>query len=369
VQCGDLWDFAIEIQRSDRAERQRCTRTMIEIDGSLGEGGGQILRTSLTLSVLTRQPVHLTQIRSGRKKPGLQPQHVRAVDAAAGISKAEVEGAHLHASELTFIPQQIRSGRYRFEIGTAGSTTLVLQTVLIPLSMTSSASTVIISGGTHVPWSPAFHYLQLYWLPFLKEMGFDASLQLDTAGYYPTGGGRISATIRPIQQAPAPLHLDERGRLLRISGVSAVSNLPLSIADRQKRQALRRLQAHCSELRIKTAELPSPGKGTMLLLTAEFEPGRGVYTALDALGKSSEQVADEAVDDLLAFLESEAAVDEHMADQLLLPLSLAEGSSSFTTPRITPHLRTNAAVLQAFLPVKIMLQQPDHGPARVEINP
>jgi RNA 3'-terminal phosphate cyclase (ATP) len=341
---------------------------MIEIDGSLGEGGGQILRTSLTLSILTRQPVHLTHIRRGRKKPGLQPQHLKAVDAAAAISKAEVEGAHLHASEITFIPQEIRSGRYRFEIGTAGSTSLVLQTVLIPLSMTSSASTVIIGGGTHVPWSPSFHYLQLHWLPFLNEMGFNAAIQLDAAGFYPGGGGRISATIRPIPSHPAPLQLEVRGRLLQISGISAVSNLPISIADRQKRQALRRLQAHCSELRIKTTELPSPGKGTMLLLAAQFEHGRAVFAALGALGKSSEQVADEAVDDLLAFLESEAAVDEHLADQLLLPLALAKGTTSFTTPRITPHLRTNAAVLQAFLPLKIRLEEPDQGPAKVEIS-
>ena len=172
-------------------------RPMIQIDGSMGEGGGQVLRTALSLSVITGQPVTLTHIRQGRSKPGLMAQHLKAVDAAAAISRASVEGAALGSTQLRFEPGEIRSGRYRFEIGTAGSTLLVLQTIFTPLSLASSASSIIIYGGTHVSWSPSFHYVDLMWLPTLRRMGFDAQLKLDLAGFYPPGGGRISATIRP----------------------------------------------------------------------------------------------------------------------------------------------------------------------------
>ena len=169
---------------------------MIEIDGSLGEGGGQVLRSALSLSILTRQPFHIYNIRLGRKTPGLKAQHLKAVDAAAAISHAVVEGARLDSTSLTFSPGELRTGRYKFEIGTAGSTSLVLQTVFLPLSLSGSASSVMITGGTHVPWAPCYHYLEWQWLPVIHHLGFDLSLSLEQAGFYPQGGGRISATIR-----------------------------------------------------------------------------------------------------------------------------------------------------------------------------
>lgn len=341
---------------------------MIEIDGSLGEGGGQVLRSALALAMLTHQPMRVYNIRALREKPGLKPQHVRAVDAAAAISHAEVRGAAPNSQDITFIPRDIHPGRYRFEIGTAGATTLVLQTIFLPLSAAGAASSVQITGGTHVPWSPSFDYLFVNWLPSLEQMGYSAKLALEQAGFYPQGGGRIDATIRPALTV-TPLDWVERGALLRISGISAVANLPLEIAARQKRQALQRLSPQYPDLKIKTVELPAAGKGTFLLLLAEFERGRACYCSLGALGKPAERVADESVDGLEAFLRSGAAMDERLADQLLLPLCLAGGPSQFTTCRVTQHLLTNAEVVQKFLPAQIDIQGALGQPGKVAIHP
>ena len=170
---------------------------MIELDGSMGEGGGQVLRSALTMSILTSQAFTIQNIRAQRQKPGLMAQHLKAVDAAAAVSRAAVDGARLGSSHLEFYPGEIRAGRYQFDIGTAGATSLVLQTIAIPLSFAGSASSVIITGGTHVPWSPCFHYLDLQWRYWLERIGFNLDLTLDLAGFYPQGGGRISCVIRP----------------------------------------------------------------------------------------------------------------------------------------------------------------------------
>ena len=216
--------------------------TPIHIDGSQGEGGGQVLRSALSLSTITGQPVRITNIRANRPKPGLMAQHLKSVDAAAAVSKAEVIGASLYSQIIEFYPSQIRSGRYQWDIQTAGSTSLVLQTIFYPLSLANSASTVIITGGTHVSWSPCFHYLAMHWMPYLRQMGFEFQLTLDQPGFYPRGGGRITANIRPSRKI-LPIHLTQRGKLLQITGISAVASLKRSIAERQKRQALLRLQA------------------------------------------------------------------------------------------------------------------------------
>lgn len=346
---------------------------LIDIDGSMGEGGGQVLRSALSLSAITGKGVHLYNIRARRSKPGMLAQHLKSVDAAAAVTKADVDGATLHSSSLTFRPSALRSGRYRFDIGTAGATALVLQTIFFPLSLAPSSSFVIISGGTHVPWSPCYHYLALHWLPVLRRLGFEAYIELVQAGFYPQGGGRINARVRPLKTI-SPLTLTQPGKLLRIQGVSAVANLPVSIAERQKRQAMLRLYnlpdlGVIPDLHIQIQQIPSPVKGTFLLLLAEFEAGQCCYFGLGALGKPAERVADEAVDALLTFLETGGAIDQYLADQLLIPLSLANGPSELHTSRVTEHLLTNANVLHAFLPVKIDVQGDVGQPGLIRITP
>ncbi len=347
---------------------------MIQIDGSMGEGGGQILRSALSLSILTQKPFRIENIRSQRQKPGLRPQHLKAVEAAASISHAEVQGAELSSQELVFKPRKIRTGRYKFEIGTAGSTSLVLQTIFTPLSMASSASSVIITGGTHVPWAPCFHYLEMQWLHYMLLSGFHAQVALESAGFYPQGGGRIDATIRPVQNID-PLILQERGEVTAIKGISAVSNLDASIADRQKRHALHRLLPHFPVVNIKTRRMPARSKGTLLLLSAEFEvvpgnhPGSACFFSLGELGKPAERVADEAVDALQAFMAGDGVVDRYLADQLLLPLSFAAGPSHIHTSRVTDHLLTNAQVISMFTSTEIDIRGEPGSPGDIHITP
>jgi RNA 3'-terminal phosphate cyclase (ATP) len=325
---------------------------MVEIDGSYGEGGGQILRSSLTLSLLTGKPVQIQNIRSRRKKPGLMAQHLQAVEAAAVVGSARVEGARLGGSSLTFVPQGLRPGNYRVGIGTAGSTSLVLQTVLLPLSLARAPSQLIITGGTHVAWSPCFHYLKRHWLPYLQQCGFAVGLELGKAGFYPRGGGEISVSIQPVADISS-LTLKERGKLRQLHCLSIVSGLDLSIAHRQMQQVLARLEWRFPRIKKEVTHLPGPGKGTLLLLLAEFEHSRCCYYALGERGKPAERVADEAVDAFERFLVSSGAVDQHLADQLILPLVFAKGTSEVRTAEITPHLVTNIWVVAQFLPVEI----------------
>ena len=341
---------------------------MIEIDGSLGEGGGQVLRTALSLAVLTHQAVQLKNIRAGRSKPGLAAQHLEAVQAAAAISQAEVAGASLGSTRLKFAPGEIRPGNYHFNIPTAGATSLVLQTVFLPLCLAGVASNVTIGGGTHVPWSPCYHYLERQWLLALEAMGVEARLMLELAGFYPQGGGTLRATIQPAKKLE-PLHLVERGALLRIRGLSGVANLDNEIARRQKLQALRRLEPVCRDTKIETLELPSHTKGTFILLLAEFEYSQAAYSALGELGKRAERVADEAVAPLLELLETDGAIDPYLADQLLLPLALASGPSQIRTAAVTQHLLTNAEVIRAFLPVNIEVEGDLGQAATVRVVP
>jgi RNA 3'-terminal phosphate cyclase (ATP) len=340
---------------------------MIEIDGSQGEGGGQVLRTALTLAAITGRPVRLCNVRAHRSSPGLKPQHLKAVEAVAAISGARVEGASLGSQTLCFEPQAIVPGRYRFDIGTAGSVSLVLQTLLLPLSFTRQDSHVVITGGTHVPWSPCYHYLAWHWLHYLKQAGFRTELVLDRAGYYPPGGGRISATISP--PAPlSPLMLTERGTLKRIRGLAAVSNLDIGIAGRMRRRATQQLQHTDVVCDIASTTLDALSPGAFLLLLAEFEHSQACYYALGARGKPAEAVADEAVGQLQEFLATDGAIDEYLADQLVLPLALTPGVSELRTSRVTQHLVTNAEIVKRFLPVAIEISGDIGRPGQVGIH-
>ncbi len=341
---------------------------MIEINGAFGEGGGQILRTSLTLAALTGQPVQIVQIRARRNRPGLRPQHLAAVKAIARLTEAETTGVHLDSQELTLRPAKLRAGRFRFEIPTAGALSLVLQTVFLPLSLAGGTSDLTLTGGTHVPWSPVYDYLTQQWLPVLSVCGYRAELNLRQAGFYPRGGGEVRAKILPARGLRPFLCLD-RGELTAVSGLSGVANLKDESATRQKRQALKRLYDHTPNAKIQTLRLPSQGKGTFILLKAAFsQGGSACFTALGAPGKPAEQVADNAVEALLAFLETDGCVDPFLADQLLLPLLAVPGESAFRTSLVTAHLLTNAHVIDQFLPGRIHIAGPQGSPGLVRVS-
>jgi RNA 3'-terminal phosphate cyclase (ATP) len=341
---------------------------MIAIDGTMGEGGGQVLRSSLTLSLLTGQAVQLTRIRANRSKPGLGFQHRMAVHAAARISRARVEGDRIGSQTLQFEPSIIEAGDYHFDIGTAGATSLVLQTVLLPLALAAAPSQLTITGGTHVPWSPCFHYLDWHWRAFLRRLGLRFDLELAMAGFYPEGGGAVRARLPGGAQIQG-LQLSDRGRLLRVRGVSAVANLAGEIGARQCNRAVRRLRELECDIDILLETLPAHSRGTVLVLLAEFEHSQACFFALGARGKRAEQVADEAVEALLTFLATDGAVDRWLADQLLLPLALAGQASVLRTSEVTSHLLTNAEVIRQFLPVRIDIDAALGNAATIRIVP
>ncbi|HUT40573.1 MAG TPA: RNA 3'-terminal phosphate cyclase [Gammaproteobacteria bacterium] len=341
---------------------------MIEIDGMMGEGGGQVLRSSLSLSLLTGLPVHLTHIRAGRDKPGLGYQHRMAVQAAGRISAARVEGDRIGSQELYFSPATVACGNYHFDIGTAGATSLVLQTVLLPLALAAGGSQLHVTGGTHVPCSPCFHFLDWHWRTLLARLGVTFELEMIRAGFYPQGGGEVRAVL-PGGARLKGLELGVRGRLLRVRGLSAVANLAAEVGQRQRNRALQQLRVLDCDIDIALASLPAWSRGTVLVLLAEFEHSQACFFALGARGKRAERVADEAVADLLRFLATDGAVDRWLADQLLLPLACAGQPSVLRTSEVTLHLLTNADVIRCFLPVAIAVSGVVGEPGTIRVVP
>lgn len=340
---------------------------MIKLDGAMGEGGGQILRSALALSLLTGKPFHLRRIRARRPKPGLQPQHLMSVRAAMAVGQAEAHGASLGSAELTFWPGSVQSSDYRFDIGTAGATGLVLHTLYLPLALRGSrTSTLTLVGGTHVSTSPCFHFLETTWRPFMERFGMSIRLEMIRPGFYPRGGGEIVCKIDPVSQLVG-LRAEARGPV-RISGFSAVAGLTSDIARRQARQAERRLKAADQEISVREENWVG-GPGTVLGLVAHTAPVDVLFFGLGERRKPAERVADEAVDQLLAYLDSPtAAVDPHSADQILLPLVFAPGPSCFTVSEITDHLTTNLDVIRRFLDRDIHIEGKPGRPGRVEIK-
>jgi RNA 3'-terminal phosphate cyclase (ATP) len=338
----------------------------IRIDGSYGEGGGQVLRTALALACVLQKEIEIFNIRQGRKVPGLQAQHLTCVKAAQAISGAEVEGAVLQSQALRFSPKKIKGGNLFLEIGTAGSVCLVLQSILIPLSLAGISSELKIRGGTHVPFSPPVTYFQKILFPFLSRSGLDLSIELIKWGWYPEGGGEIVCKVKPSEKIE-PLNLIERGRLLKLTGLSAVSNLPLSIAQRQRQEAEKILQKNNFRLETEILNAPSVGKGSFFFILASFENSLAGFSSLGAIGKRAEQVSDEACQAFLEYFKTSGAIEEHLADQLIPFLALAQGESNFTVSRISQHLLTNVWVPQQFLPVKIEVKGEENRPGRIKI--
>ena len=348
---------------------------MIEIDGSFGEGGGQILRTALAMSYRLKKPFRIFNIRASRKKPGLMHQHTTCVTAAQLISDAEVKGNFIGSSELVFIPGKVKGCHVTFDIGTAGSTSLVLQTIILPLCFADSESDITVRGGTHVPWSPPFHYLKDVFLPLLKISGITVSIDIERWGFYPKGGGIIKALVKPIKSMSA-LRLEKRGGIKSLKGLSAVGNLPLSIAERQKTSAREFLKSHNIKADIEVLSIPSIGQGTFFFLLAEFgkpsaavEASRAGFSSLGQRGKRAEDVGKEASVEFVRFLQSNAPVEKRLADQIVLYLALAHEKSSFATDEITKHLLTNMWVIKKFLPVQTAISGKEGEKGYITITP
>ena len=337
---------------------------LLDIDGSFGEGGGQVLRTSLALSLITGQGFHLRHIRAGRPKPGLQPQHLMSVRAAATVGNAATRGVSLGSTDLVFEPGEVRAGTYRFDIGTAGATGLVLHTIYLPLALRGqAASDLTIIGGTHVRTSPAYPFLDRTWRLYLRPMGLEVRLDLERPGFYPRGGGVLLAGIPAVEGLKACSFL-ERDEEKTATGVAGVASLDDGIARRMARVARRGLEELGLEADI-AEERWQGGPGCSIALHL------GSFTACVAgeRGKPAEKVAQEAVEEVAAYLlAAPAAVDLHSGDQILLPQALAPGRSEYTVAQVTRHLTTNAGIIQRFLEREIVIEGTEGEPGRVMIG-
>ena len=338
---------------------------MLTIDGSFGEGGGQVFRTSLALSLVTGQPFCIEKIRAGRKKPGLMRQHLTALRAAKEISRARVEGGSIGSSTVKFTPGSIQPGEYHFAVGTAGSATLVLQTVLPALMTASGPSKLILEGGTHNPHAPPFDFLARTYLPLINRMGPSVNAVLVCAGFYPAGGGRMEVNIEP-SEALEPLDLPERGEIRSRRARAIVSRLPRSIAVREVKKCCSQLgwSEDCSC--VETAE-NSPGAGNVLMVEVEGEHLTEVFTGFGELGVKAEKVASEVARAVREYLAAGVPVGRHLADQLLIPLAMAGGGSFHTLP-LSRHTTTNSTIIQEFLDVSITSEAGDRHVQKITVS-
>lgn len=337
-------------------------KDVIELDGAIG--GGQVLRSALSLSMVTGRAFRIKQIRARRSRPGLLRQHLTAVMAAAEVCGAEISGAHLGSQALSFEPGEIHGGNFQFAIGTAGSCTLVLQTLLPALLQAPQASRVTISGGTHNPLAPPTDFLSRSWLPLLRRMGGNVELELLRHGFVPAGGGEIAVTVQPSRLTR--LDVCERGEAISRQALALTAGLAPTVAQRELSQVAKRLNWPADALHQVTLD-PARGPGNVLLLKYVFEHVTEVFSAFGQVSLRAEKVADAAINQAADWLRSDAAVAEHLADQLLLPMALA-GGGSFTTPRMTDHLRSNIEVIQLFLPVRIDCQEGGGDRLRIVVS-
>lgn len=330
---------------------------VITIDGSVGEGGGQILRTALGLSIATGRPFRMTKIRKRRSRPGLLRQHATAVAAAAAVSSAAVVGGEVGSEELSFTPRAPRAGRYEFSVGTAGSTTLVLHAILPGLLAADGESEVVIAGGTDAMSAPPFDHLAEVYLPLLGSMGIEAEATLERRGYYPAGGGRFRIRVRGGRLTP--IHLLERGELVSVDVVARVAGgLSTKIGERELAVVGDRLGYERRAMRVEVVD--SIGPGNTLSATMRFEHATTVFTSVGAKDVSSEHVAGDLVSEIVRFVGANVPVDEHTADQLVLLLALA-GGGSFRTSVPSGHTRTQVALIPAFLDVGIAVEADGAG--------
>jgi RNA 3'-terminal phosphate cyclase (ATP) len=339
----------------------------IQIDGSFGEGGGQILRTSLALSVVTGRPFRIVNIRANRPKGGLRRQHLTCVLAAAEVCGAKVTGAQVDSREVTFVPGPLRAGDYAFDIGSAGSTMLVLQTVLPALMRAAEPSTLTLRGGTHNVGAPPFPFLHKTFLPLLGRMGPRVDLQLERAGFAPRGGGVARVGITPVAQLK-PLDLSgERGPIRRRRATARVAGLPREIAERELKTLARLLELRADECRVE--ELPADqGPGNLVNVEIESTALTEVFTAFGEKGIPAERLVRELAREVRAYEAHGAPVGEHLADQLLLPLALAGGGRYLTGP-MSLHATTNVETVRKFLEVKIVTEAANGDQTLIVVGP
>jgi RNA 3'-terminal phosphate cyclase (ATP) len=324
---------------------------MLTIDGSFGEGGGQILRTALALSLVTGKAFKLINLRANRTNPGLQQQHLTAVRAAATIGDATVEGDARSSQTLIFEPGKVKPGKYEFDIGTAGSTTLVFQTILPPLMMCSEKSNLTFTGGTHNPHAPPFDYTAETYAPTLEQFGPVVKLELGRLGFYPPGGGMFSAVVNPVEKLKT-VELLRRGKVLRRCARSLLVRLSQRIG--QKELDYVRLNMPDwggGELRLDVSD-NAVSAGNALTIQFECEYVTETFTAVGTRGLAAEKVAENAVAYARRYMESTAAVGEFLADQILIPFAMA-GAGSYTADFISTHTETNIETIKKFLDLKI----------------
>ena len=339
-------------------------KTMWQIDGSKGEGGGQILRSSLALAVLTGTPVRIANIRAGRAKPGLMRQHLAAVRAAATICGGEISGDSIGSTEVSLRPGAVKGGTYTFSTGGAGSTTLVLQTILLPLLLRSEGTSVLrFEGGTHNPMAPPFDFLVKAFLPLLATMGARVSTSFERHGFYPAGGGAFGVTLEGGARLSA-LHLRERGALLEHSAEAVFAQIPASVAFRELEtlaDALEWPRAIC-----KPNQLVRPkGPGNVLMATVASEHVTEVFTGFGERGVRAEDVAGAVAAEVARYLRAGVPVGEHLADQLLLPMALGAGGS-FRTLSLSLHARTQIALLEQLCDARFTVTEARHDLVLVE---
>ena len=348
----------------------------LTLDGSAGEGGGQILRTGLALSMVTGRPLHITRIRAGRPKPGLMRQHLACVQAAVAVGGGQVDGAELGSQTLVFTPGAVRAGDYRFQIATAGSCLLVLQTVLPALMLADGPSKVELSGGTHNPMAPPFDFLERAFAPLVRRLGVGLDLQLQRRGFYPAGGGELVAHITPASattQPLAPVDLLERGPLHNAWGEALVPGLARNIATRELEALGQRMgwTFESGQLR-QPPTRQNEGPGNALVATLEHTHVTEVFCQLGERSLSAEQVAKRLVDEVRAYQRSSGALGPHLADQWMLPLALAVWRSGraarYTCTEVTQHTATNAQTIALGLPVRVQIT-PVERAMQVEILP
>lgn len=370
---GSLFGIAAVPVAAVRRVAKLPTDGSLRIDGSYGEGGGQIVRSAVALAAATGRNIRIDGIRLGRRNPGLAPQHLTAVRAAAAVCGAALEGDVLGSTALVFSPQHpAQVGDYAFDVGaareggSAGSAPLVLQTVLPPLALASGDTNVTVRGGTHLPWSPSYDYLHEVWLPAMTPMGVTAEVDLSAWGWDPLGQGELRARIHGHDRRLAPVHMTDRGALVEVRGRAVAANLPAHIPQRMADRARSLLAAAGIAARISPLRLRAACPGAGLFLTVVCEGCAAGFSALGARGRPSEEVAEEAVAALLVYRDSGATADIHLADQLIVPACLAKDESRWLAERATEHLRT-AAWLAAELGLAEVAIDP-RGDGRTEVR-